>query len=91
MKTKTIIAALALTVAMPSLAQAQAPCRYSLRAAVCTIDSAADQRAVPRPRPTGWNPPPLYAHQMHYWTAPEPGSHEKPPPPTNVYVAAPAR
>lgn len=54
---KTIFAALALTVAMPSLAQAQAPCRYSLRAAVCTIDSAADQHAIPRPTQNAYRLP----------------------------------
>lgn len=49
MKTRTIIAALALTVAAPSLAHAIPPCRLSPHT-ICTIDGPADQRRIPMPQ-----------------------------------------
>jgi len=42
---KTLFAALALTVAAPTLAHALPPCRVSPRT-ICTIDGPADQRRV---------------------------------------------
>jgi hypothetical protein len=48
MNTKTILAALALTVAAPTLAHAIPPCRVSPNT-ICTIDGPADQRRIPMP------------------------------------------
>ena len=54
MKTKTLFAALALTIAMPSLAQALPRCSVSPHTS-CTIDGPADQRRLDatRTKPDG--------------------------------------
>lgn len=73
MTTKTLFAALALTVAGPSLAQALPPCHLAPRTSACTIDSAADQRHIARPSPDRFRLPrqPL----SYYWQDYYQGEH----------------